>query len=611
MKRSIIKTSLDFKEFLNTFKGTFSFDTETTDLNYTRLEMEGFSLCDGASACYVDLIDNPEQHELLLQLKELFSNAKTIIAHNIVFDLKVLHKYGITCQHLKIYDTMIADHLLDEYRSHSLKNLSAELLYKKTIKYEEAEKAGHQSDLFYEYAINDAVWTWELCLWQQPHMKEQNLVKLFRDIEMPFQFVLLEMEVTGVLVDLDLVSKTAEDLREKSETLISELLDILGERPVIQATLTGGVTLQSPINFNSTKVLADIMFNKLGLNQVETTPSGNPAVGKNTLWALKDKHPFVSKLLDYRIVQKLLTAFFEPLPGFVDGDGRVRPQFIDTGTKTGRLACRKPNLQQLPKANKDMGIDTRACFVVPKGYKMIACDYSGQEVRVMAQVSKDPTLVSSLNNGYDMHLAVANKFYNLGIPEEALNSTHSEHEAFKDKFKDERTKAKTITFGLAYGKGAFGFSKDFGISEEEAQKIVDDYFNGMPGLRDAIDNAHKELETNGSVTSMAGRKRRFTPNEQGYYPGQAFRQSFNFLIQGFSADMIRKAMVLVCEEAKKYPDWDLKTIATVHDESVYQVKEEYVDKAMDMIKEQFEQAVKFIVPVVADVSMGDNYGEAK
>jgi DNA polymerase-1 len=240
---------------------------------------------------------------------------------------------------------------------------------------------------------------------------------------------------------------------------------------------------------------------------------------------------------------------------------------------------------------------------------MIAADYSGQEVRVLAQVSQDKTLIESLRKGQDMHLKVANQFYDLGIPEEALYDGTPEFEEYKKKFKKERTAAKVITFGLAYGKGAFGLSKDFNCSEEEAQIMIDKYFEGMPDVKNAIDKCHKEVQHNGFVTTMAGRRRHFQKAEKGYYPGSAFRQSFNFLIQGFSADMMRKAMVMI--QSNRDQRWDLKMIMTVHDECVCIARTQYIDEVKQYVKKQMESAVNLVVPTIADVEAGKDYSEIK
>lgn len=614
MEKKVLISLEEVKEFFKDFnKEIFAFDTETTSLEYLKLKLRGMSFCDGKKACYVDMDDNSFEENVLIihYLSSLFINASIIIAHNSVFDLKVLRKYQIEIPDtVDLYCTMVADHLLDERRRHGLKYLAKELLGKEVVTYEEAEKASHKE--FCDYAINDAVYTWELMVWQRPKLLEQSLMPLFTEIEMPFQKVIVDMETNGILVDMDKVRKTTVELVSVIEKTEVEMLECLGETYEMQVDLVGGAEIKSSINFGSSQQLADILFKRLKLTPVEITPSGAASVGKKTIDTLKTSHPFIKLLAKFKIAKKLLNAFFAPMPKHVGEDGRVRPSFNGTGTKTGRLSCSKPNLQQLPKINKDLPIDTRGCFIVPKGKKMIACDYSGQELRVLTQVSQEPVLIDTFNKGKDMHLSTANDFFELNIPEEELYSSNPKCEEHKKRFKDERNKAKVINFGMAYGKGAYGFSKDFGISEDEAQKILDKYFAALPKVKQAIDDCHRQVRAKGYVTSMVERRRRFTPkNGTSYYPASAFRESFNFLIQGFSADMIKKAMVNVRKLQDGKPMWEIKTIATVHDEAVYEVNEEYAEEAAKQIKQTFEDAVKFVIPVVADVSVGDNYGEVK
>jgi DNA polymerase-1 len=608
MERHVVRTIDEVVYQLKNLSNFFAFDTETTSLSYYDLDIEGISFCDGEIAFYIDLINNDDRKDIIKALTETFINATNILAHNIVFDLKVLHKIGIEIpENTELFCTMVADHLIDENRPHGLKYLAKEFLGADTTNYKDIKD--HQSEEFYQYAINDAIWTWKLAMLQKDKMSKEA-IKLFRNIEMPFQRCLLDMQVNGMCVDLDKADKTKKELDNLKEDLLVELHDIAGVKYQMQFDLFGGMRLVSDLNLNSPIQLAKIITEKLGLKITETTETGAMSVGKKTLEKLQGQHEFIDKLTSYKVVQKLLSAFFEPLPNFVDGDGKVRPDFKDTGTKTGRLSCSNPNLQQLPKTKKGFP-SVRECFIAPEGYKMITCDYSGQELRVLTQITKEPVLIDTFIKGKDMHLSTANDFFDLGIDEEDLYETSKNFEETKEKYKEERNKAKVINFGMAYGKGAYGFSKDFNISEAEAESILDKYFAALPAVKTAIDDTHKSVNLNGYVTSLAGRSRHFTRIPDGSYSGGAYRQSFNFLIQGFSADMIRKAMVKVRQAAMLHPAWDLQTVATVHDEAVYYVKKEYVKEACQLIKDEFESAVNFCIPVVADVSIGNNYEEAK
>jgi DNA polymerase-1 len=524
--------------------------------------------------------------------------------------MRVLYKYGIHFPNTNLFDTQVACHLLDEESKTGLKFLAEkELGITDTVSWEDAKNSSKEK--FYEYAMNDAEWTYRLYEIYGPKIIERGLEKLFKNIEMPFQFVLMEMAVTGVHADKDKIKEIQAKLTKDVEESQIKLLHLLKERYSFQVDLFGNSLIISDINFNSPKQVADIFFKRLNLVPVEKTESGQDSVGAKTLLVYKD-HPIVAAYAEFKNKAKLLDAFIIPIQGYIQDDNKIRPHFNDVGTKTGRLSSSEPNFQQLPAEDKD-AYGVRRCLVAPPGYKLISCDYSGQEVRVMAQQSKDPTLVDSLIKGQDMHLKVANQFYKLGIPDECLFETHPEYNNYKKKYKTERSNAKTITFGLAYGKGAYGFSQDFNISEEEAQKMMDKYFEGMPDMHRAIKESHEQVKKTGTVRTMAGRLRHFqkiTKDDWTGYPKSALRQSFNFLIQGFSADMMRKAMVVVYRNKK--PEWDLKAIMTVHDEMVAQVKEEYAEDAAKYIKDCFEnKTVRLMVPVVSDVKIGNSYYEVK
>jgi len=401
MEKYIIKTEEELKQFLEGFGKSFSFDTETTSkeieefrdrfgrerdlpeelekqgLDYCLLEIEGLSLCDGRKACYIDLVNNKNITSLLSLLKPVFNNASTIVAHNIVFDMKVLHKYGVSLEGKKIYDTMIADHLILETRKHGLKFLAKELLGKEEVMtWKEAHRIG--GDTFAEYATNDAIWTWELCMYQQPLLKKYGLVKLFREIEMPFMFVIFDMEINGMEVDVREVVKIRNKLKIAIEDFNMELHDMIGKKCNLQVTLLGDTIIIPTINFNSTLVLQKILFEDLGLEVVEKTKKKAISVGKATINAYKYTVPFVALLNKYKIAQKLLSSFFSEdgqIMRNLDADGKVRPNIRDIGTKTGRISANSPNLLQLPKSNDDFPIPSRSVFIAGEGRKMFTLDF--------------------------------------------------------------------------------------------------------------------------------------------------------------------------------------------------------------------------------------------
>jgi len=614
--RKVIKYSSELDEFLSKFNTKlFSLDTETTSLIYTEIELVGISLCDGNSACYIDMYKDFDN--LITIIHKLIDNAETIIAHNIVYDMKVLHKYGITFNCKNIYCTMVADHLINENRRHGLKYLSSTILGKVAVDYSMAEKAGIHSDTFYTYATNDAIWTFELFEYQKEALIKNNLLYLFNTIEMPFQFCLLDMEINGLLIDVNKIKEVRDVLKKAIYDFTLELYNELGETPVISNTIFGGNEIVPTINFNSGDTLRDILYNKLKLPIIEKTDTGKASTGKVVMEKYKDTVSFVSILNKFKIANKLYDSFFSEEGQIIrnlEKDNRVRPSINDCGTKTGRLSMSNPNCQQLAKPNKDFPIVTRSVFIVEDGRKMIVADFGSQEVCVAAELSKDPTLTLALINGHDVHLAVANSTYELGIPIDCLSKKHEKYEYYKKKFKNERTRAKMITFGILYGKGAYGFAKDFNVSEDEAQLLIDKFFKGMPKVKDAITKTHEEVNSTGYVTYMSGRKRRFEKISNGNWTGysrKSLRQAFNACIQGYSSDMMRLALIKVREESKLYKEYDIRLLSTVHDELIIDCKEEYANEVKKLVNHCMTTCVNFEVPITVDIDIVSNYGDAK
>ncbi len=623
MERTIATCRNDIdKWFAENNHDSLAFDTELLenadeDLSWDNLNIESICFYNGKEGLLVSDIN------LMGYLVGPFDSVKKLIAHNIVFDLKVLKRtelfnywFNHVLDKVELYDTMVAQHLINENEpSLKLKDLAKTKLGKaETITWQQASKFKKNSQEWFDYCFNDVLYAWDLMKYQEPLLVQEGVDKLFKEIEMPFQRCLVDMEVNGMLVDREKMATVLVDLKKEHVQLTKDMLLELKLPHQVQKTLEGEYIIKSPINFNSSQQLGKILFEDLGLPIIERTEGGSPSVGKLTLEQLQEKSKFVKLLYRYKIIQKLITAFYESIPEHISNDGRIRPHFSDCGTVTGRLSCSSPNIQQLPKVRKDFTINVRDCFIASPGTTMFTADFSGQEIRVMAEISKEPTLIDSLIKGKDIHLAVANQFYNLNIPEEALYENSPLYKVYKDKFKEERAKAKIITFGLCYGKGAYGFSKDFNISEDAAKLIVDKYFQNMPKLKQAIDQTHNELRRNGYVNTLTGRKRRFEKVRRGDWIGyvqHSYRQSFNHKIQGLSADMIRIAMINIRNKAKEHPEYNLKLLATVHDEVIVEADTKFIKEVKELLKESFESSMKFVVPLPADIGHGNSYGSAK
>lgn len=255
-------------------------------------------------------------------------------------------------------------------------------------------------------------------------------------------------------------------------------------------------------------------------------------------------------------------------------------------------------------------VDIRSCIIAPEGRVLVAADFSGQELRVLSHVAREPTMIQAFLNNMDVHLATANKFYGLGIPEECLITTHPEHEAIKAKYKEERDSAKIVNFSISYGKTHHGFAKDWGWPLDKAEKFINDYFKQFPKIKEMIDKCHALVKQQKAIRSMTGRIRRFD-----FVDNRALRQAVNYIIQSPSADMMKKAAVDIRTLCLQRPEWGAKLVLSVHDELVYEVNEEHADIVIAEVKYAMEHCldgiVKLRVPPVADVKKGKTYADAK
>lgn len=585
-----------------------SIDTETTSLRQLELECTGISLCDGKQSCYIDLLNAEEYSGLINILKTKIPQIRRLIFHNAPFDMRVIAKMGI--EHTTdIVCTMTAAFLLDENNDVGLKALAVRYLgveKASVVTFEDAVKGGFKSNLFYEYARRDAEWTWALWSLLGPKLDSDNLTHLFFNIEMPFQFVLRDLEMNGVLIDNSALSTMRQSLNEEICKLQRATYDAGGIKYTQQTNLLGEVELVAEVNIDSPSQMSSFIVDTLGIALTEpTSRPGQYSVDQSILEGLVNKHPFFRCLLQYRQLSKLKTMFLDKAPTFVDSDGRIRASFNNCVACTGRLSSSKPNLQQLPKKGTSF-CSIRSLLVAPPGYKLMAADYAGQELRVLAEVSRDLTMIESFILGKDLHLTMANKFFGLNIPEPLLYESNPKFSAIKDKFNSQRNRAKAINFGIAYGKTGRGFAEDWQISQEAAEEVVAQYFEAAPRVRDAIENCKRFLDSHGYVVNIAGRRRHLP-----VVNFRAYRQAFNFLIQGFSADLVKLAASNVYREILKHPAWDCRIVLQVHDELVYELKEEYISEALPIIKYQLEHVWVLSVPMVVDIKVADNYGGCK
>jgi DNA polymerase-1 len=473
------------------------------------------------------------------------------------------------------------------------------------VTFDNASLKGMKTKEFYDYAMNDALWTYQLMKIFNKKLYELNVNRLFFEVEMPFQFTLMDMMINGVQINLEELEELRIEAAATKLKLQRELYDDNNIGYSLQPDMfTGEVEFVSNVKLSNQTL--DKLFKKHGLITPFKTKKKAPSYGAETLTHFEG-HPFVDKLAQFNIVDKLLGSFIKKLPQHVSGDGRVRASFWNTGTVTGRLSCGDPNLQQLPKKKKKLPFDYKRIFEVPEGKVMVSADYSGQELRILGVVAKCPVLIAAFKAGVDLHLMTANIVFELGIPEEKMITTHPEYDALKEKHDYERHIGKNgYNFPIIYGTTSYGISKNCGISEEEAQKGIDKFFSAYPNVRTAIQRTSEYLHSNWHVRTLTNRRRRLNPEDK-----KSHRQAFNFLIQGLAADMIRCACNKVRKIGIDHPQWELKQIMIVHDEIVFEIKEEYADEALPILKEAMETAMNLPLRMPVDMGIAKTYSGAK
>jgi DNA polymerase-1 len=610
MKKQVLHTKSDLDHWFLWKQGKFAFDTETTSLRYTEMDIVGMSFCDGQEACYIDLWQNPEKEAILERLKEIFDlNIKKLIMHSAKFDLKVLHKLGFNFVTNNIFCTQTAAHLLDEVGQNGLKYLAKTVLKVSGVLNYDDVKDNYKSQKFYDYAINDAIWTWQLHEVYDKELRWQALDKLFFGIEMPFQFVLRDLEINGVLVDVDKMKVLDKQLEEMIFDWKIKLLTFADLKYGIQYNLLDGKADVISANLNSSTQLVEIIQDRLGLKITEITKGGKPSAGVKSLQKLKGKHEFIDLLLQFKKAVKMHDSFTSTFPSFVESDGRIRTSFNNCVATTGRLSSSNPNLQQLPKKKSDFPIDFRSCFIAPKGKKLIVIDFSGQELRVCGHVSQDKKMIEAFNKKVDLHLLFANKLFNLGLPKWCLKETDRDYENIKEQYGEKRDIAKNkVAFPLIYGSTAYGIAASNSISEELAQSYIDEFFDLYPDVKKTVDKCIRQVRNQGYVRNGAGRKRRFKEIK-----AKAFRQAFNFLIQGYCADLLRVASVKVREfiEVPSNVNADLKFLLLIHDELVLECDENEIGWVVPSLKRIIEDSVELTVKLPVEIGVGRNYSEAK
>jgi DNA polymerase I len=576
----------------------FAFDTETDSLDHIHAKLVGISLSIAPNqAAYIPLAHQylgvPEQlplDQVLAKLKPILENPKIKkIAQNIKYDYCVLANYGIKVQGIT-FDTMLESYVLNSTERHDMDSMASRYLNYKTTTFNELTKLDKKQlpieaveiEKTTQYAAEDADITLQLHdkLWPELE-KDEKLATLFTDIEMPIAIVLAEMERTGVLVDAQQLNDYSNELTKKLVDLEEELQFLAGEK----------------FNPASPKQIQAILFDKHHLPVLKKTPKGGPSTSEEVLSELANQYVLPRMILVYRGLAKLKNTYTDRLPLMISPvDHRIHTNYNQIGTVTGRLSSNDPNLQNIPVRNEE-GRRIRQAFIAPKGYKIISADYSQIELRIMAHLSQDKSLLSAFAQDKDIHRVTASEI--LSKPESEVSS-------------EERRQAKAVNFGLIYGMSAFGLAKQINIARKEAQFYIKRYFERYPGVQQYMEDIRQQVAQQGYVETLSGRRLylpKITSSRVKEKQG-AERAAINAPMQGTAADIIKTAMIKVSEWIKTLPADHIKMIMQVHDELIFEVKQEWVDEYCSQIKSIMENCYQLSVPLKVDIGIGDNWDEA-
>ena len=574
-----------------------AFDTETTSIDAMQADMVGLSLSvDTGEACYVPLAHDypgaPPQlarDQVLDKLKPIFEDpSRPKLGQHAKYDINILSHYGIVVQGLK-HDSMLESYVWNATATrHDMDSLARKYLGYETVKYEEVAGKGAKQISFSQvdvdtacrYAAEDADITLRLhrALW--PLLEsEPKLRSVYEDIEIPLVPVLAGMEQRGVLIDVP-------NLRLQSQQLGKRMFDLQQ-----QAWQAAG----HDFNLDSPKQLQSVLFDELGLPAKLRTPTGQPSTNEEALEAIADEHPLPRLILDYRGLAKLRSTYTDKLAEIVNPrTGRVHTSYHQGAVATGRVSSSDPNLQNIPVRTEE-GRRIRQAFIAPEGWVVMAADYSQIELRIMAHLSGDEGLLRAFQEGGDVHRATAAEVFGLSPEEVSAN---------------QRRAAKAINFGLMYGMSAFGLARQLGVDRGEASDYMARYFARYPGVHAFMDATREQAHRDGYVETIFGRRlylENLKARNQALRAG-AERAAVNAPMQGSAADIIKRAMISVAQWLK--PRDDAHMLMQVHDELVFEVREDAVDTVRAAVVERMSGAAQLRVPLLVEAGVGANWDEA-
>jgi DNA polymerase-1 len=524
-----------------------------------------FFTLDGKKVGQINLSEPRKNSDSWEKLKSIFSDPnKRKSGYNLKPQMKYLKDLGLKLEG-RLFDVKIAAWLLNpDMRDHSL-----ERIYTNEFELDlEADQVGQVLAIF------------KLTKRLEDYLKGRGLIKVFEDIEMPLMPVLMEMELTGIKIDSDSISDISKTVNKEISQLESQIFKYAGTN----------------FNINSPSQLSEILFNKIGIKgKVKKTSKGAISTAAGELEKLVDEHPVIDLILKYREVQKLKTTYIEPFPKLINSEtGRIHTTYNQDGSATGRLSSQDPNLQNIP-VRTELGQEFRKAFVSRPGSKLVSFDYTQLELRIAAHIAKDAKMIAAFKRGEDIHTRTAAEIFNV------------EPKAVTPQM---RRQAKVMNFGLIYGMGILGFQRASGVNREKAREFIDAYMSEFSGIAKYMIRIKEEAKKRGYVETLFGRKRLLPEIKSGVpmLVAQAERIAINMPIQGTEADFMKIAMIN-CQKYidQNFKEEEVKMLLQVHDELVFEVKNNLVEPVAKEITKIMENVYKMEVPLTVEAKAGDNW----